>query len=79
MALDKTTLQSDIETMLQDMEGVENRTDAIEKFAADLSDAIDKYVKTASIYATPADVVNATMVAGGYAVAATNNLNSTIQ
>lgn len=80
MALDKAGLKGNIVTMLEELTETPDRDQAIEKFATDLSNAIDTYVKTATIYATPVDVTGAAMVAGGsYAVASTNNLNSNIQ
>lgn len=79
MALDKAGLKTNIKTMLEELGNTPDRDQAIEKFATDLSDAIDSYVKTATIYATPVDVTGATMVAGSYTVEAANNLNSNIQ
>ena len=54
MALDKTSLKSDISTLLNALlafEGGSGQTqaDAIEKFKTDLADAIDTFVKTAKV------------------------------
>jgi len=79
MGLQKAVLKQDIIKVFQDAKEAVDRDDAIEMISAGLSDAFDAFVKTASIYATPANVLDATMLAGGtYAVAATNNLESTI-
>lgn len=80
MALDKATLKSDIETImnsLKDFDGSEGKTqtDAITKFAEDLSNAIDTYVKTASVSTTVASgiAVQVTPSTGTGATTATGN------
>lgn len=79
MALDKATLKSTIKQLLIDMSEEEgDQTLAFDAFAGGLSDAIDAYVKTATITATPTNITAATMVASGYPVTAGANLLSTI-
>ena len=61
MPLNKTGLKSDISTLLNALLAFDNsigqtQSDAIDKFKNDLADAIDTYVKTAT--------VNVTSVAG---------------
>lgn len=79
MALDKTGLKNSIKTMLQEMGSAENQEAAIEKFATDLSDAIDTYVKSASIFTSQANITAAVMMAGAYPVTVTSNLECIIQ
>ncbi len=69
MALDKTGLKNNIEallTTLKDYDGTgdETQAKAIEKFANDLANAIDTYVKTATVATTVATVVIGTLPAG---------------
>ncbi|MCZ2393421.1 MAG: hypothetical protein LC105_06175 [Chitinophagales bacterium] len=47
MALDKTTLKSEIQSLLSDMEN--RNVDSKSEFAQALADAIEKYVKSATI------------------------------
>lgn len=54
MALNKTALKSDIDTLLNallayDGSSGQTQADAIEKFKTDLADAIDTFVKTGSV------------------------------
>ena len=54
MALNKNGLKSDIDTLLNallafDGEAGKTQDDAIEKFKTDLSDAIDTFVKSATV------------------------------
>jgi galactitol-specific phosphotransferase system IIB component len=77
--LDKAGLKTNIKTMLQELNDAEDQNAAIEKFATDFSNAMDIFVKTASIHATPANVTAAAMVASGNPVTSANNLNSVIQ
>lgn len=80
MALDKHGLEVSIKTLLLELQDGSDREAAIDQLAAGLANAVDTYVKTAAIYATPAHVAAATMVAGGtYPVASANNLNCEIQ
>ena len=56
MALNKSGLQSDINTLLTallafDGSGGKTQADSIEKFKNDLADAIDKFVKTGTVNA----------------------------
>ena len=51
MALDKATLKTDIETLINKMLSAPNldpagRATAISSYASDMADAIDKFVKT---------------------------------
>ena len=57
MALNKVGLKSDINTLLNALLAFDNssgqtQADAIEKFKNDLADAIDIYVKTATVNVT---------------------------
>lgn len=79
MALDKATLKATIRQTLDDLSQMDDREESREKFATDLADAIDVFVKSATIYATPDDVTASVMLSGGYPVTATYNLNSNIQ
>lgn len=79
MALDKTTFKNSIISMMESLKDAENQTDAIETFATELSNAVETFVKLASVYATPTDVTGAVMTAGGNAVIASNNLNCNIE
>jgi hypothetical protein len=47
MALDKATLKSSIQTLLQDM--MEREEASFDEFATKLSDAVDIYVKTGTV------------------------------
>lgn len=77
--LDKLQLKQNIKNAF---EAQSNKTEdpaaALDDLAGKIADAIDSYIKRASIYATPTDVGSATMVAGSYPVTATNNLNCNI-
>lgn len=79
MALNKAGLKADIKTMLVELKEAADQETAIEKFASDLSNALDKFVKSASVYATPLDVTSAAMSNSGGPVVASNNLNSKIE
>lgn len=79
MALNKTVLTASIKAIfnaLKSYDGTtgQTQTDAINKFAGDLADAIDTYVKGATLYSTPVDVATATMANSGGPVVAANNL-----
>lgn len=52
MALNKGTLKSAIIGLLNDLKDEEDQPAAIEKFADQLSDAIDSYVRTAQVVGT---------------------------
>ena len=57
MPLNKTGLKSDISTLLNALLAFDNssgqtQSDAIDKFKNDLADAIDTYVKTATVNVT---------------------------
>lgn len=52
MALNKGALKAAIISMLNDLKDDEDQPSAIEKFAEQLSDAIDTYVKTAEVIGT---------------------------
>lgn len=51
---------------------------SIDEFATRLADAVDSYVKGATITASPAQITAAVMSNGGGPVVAANNLNSTL-
>jgi len=76
MALDKTNLKNSIKALLEDMMSKEDAS--YNEFAERLADAVDTYVKTATVVATPAQVTAAAMSNGGGAVVAANNLISTL-
>lgn len=57
----------------------DNPDEAIDTLCTELTAAIDSYVKTATIIATPAQVTAAAMANAGGPVLASNNLISTIQ
>jgi len=78
MALNKEQLKTDIKSLLENMGERTEKEEAMEHFSTQLADLIDDYIKSASIFATPAQVTSATMVAGTYPVTAANNLNVTI-
>lgn len=50
MALDKTILKNEIKSLMQDMMQKENAS--FDEFATRLSDAVDEYVKTATVSTT---------------------------
>lgn len=81
MALSKTILKADIKAAFESQKDKEQDQDAaIEDIADKIATAVDSYVKSAQIFATPAQVTSATMVAGGsYPVVATNNLSCTLK
>ncbi len=66
MALNKAGLKASIKSLIETLKTYDGSTtgqtqaDAIEKFASDLSDAIDTYVKTATVSTT----VTVTSVSG---------------
>lgn len=83
MALDKSTLKTSIKALvnaLKTYDGTSGKTqsDAIDKFADDLSNYIDTYVKTATVVITPTDITTAGLSNGGGAVISANNLNGTL-
>jgi hypothetical protein len=79
MALNKTKLQNDINTLLGEMSKIEkNPAKAQKEFAKQLANIIDEYVKTATIVATPASIVTAALSNSGGPVVAVNNIVCTI-
>lgn len=50
MALDKATLKNEIKSLMQDM--LQKEQSSIDEFATRLSDAVDTYVKTATVSTT---------------------------
>lgn len=52
MALNKAQLKSDIKTMLNELKEDLNQEAAIERYASQLAEAVDNYVKTAQIVGT---------------------------
>ncbi|MFQ3578536.1 MAG: hypothetical protein SNJ71_00165 [Bacteroidales bacterium] len=84
MALDTTRLKNDIISIADELkkyDGSAGKTqdDAIKKQAELMAEAIERYVTGATVVCTPAQITSATMLAGGYPVTATNNLNGTIE
>lgn len=70
MALDKSGLESDIGTILNDLlafDGSSGKTqaDAIDKFKSDLADAIDTFVKTGTVNVTSVSGVTAGAASSG--------------
>lgn len=78
MALDKGKLKNNIHNLLKQLQGSNNRETAMSEFSAGLADAIDSYVKSATIVATPTHVTAAAMTASTFPVVAANNLVSEI-
>lgn len=79
MPLDKTTFKADVKQLLTDLSTNEGDQDtAFDQFADGLANAIDTYIKTATITATPIEITAAALSNGGGAVLAANNLISTI-
>jgi len=79
MPLDKPSLKAEIKQLLVDLSTNEgDQTEAFDTFADGLSNAIDTYIKTATITATPIEITAAAMSNGGGAVVAANNLISSI-
>lgn len=81
MALNKALLKSDIKSAFEAQKQNESDPEgAVNDLAQKIADAVEKYITSAQIYATPAQVTSATMVAGGsYPVVAANNLICTLQ
>ncbi|MBW7839228.1 MAG: hypothetical protein H3C36_06265 [Chitinophagaceae bacterium] len=52
MALNKTGLKAEIKSMLNELKEDLDQSEAIERFATKLSNAIDSYVKTAQVVGT---------------------------
>ncbi len=79
MALDKATFKSTVKQLLTDLSTNEgDQSESFELFADGLADAIDTYVKTAVITATPIEVGAAAMSNSGGLVVAGSNLLSNI-
>jgi hypothetical protein len=83
MALDKSTLKTSIKALtnaLKTYDGSSGKSqdEAIEKFAEDLSNYIDTYVKTATVVITPLNITEAALSNGGGTVVSANNLNGTL-
>lgn len=84
MAGNKTALKAAIKQSymtVKNYDGSAGQTtdDAIDKLAADITDAIDSYVKSLKIVSNPGQVGAATLLAAGqYPVAAANNLESNV-
>lgn len=77
--LNKSTLKSEIKAAFQDQKDkTENPEAALDDLATKIADAIDSYIKGATIVATPANVVTAALSNGGGPVVAANNLTSSI-
>lgn len=73
MALDKTTLKASIKSLMETLKTWDGQTagqtqaDATEKFANDLSNAIDTYIKTATV-STNVTVASVSLVTPGVGV-----------
>lgn len=79
MALDKATFKSTVKQLLTDLSTNEgDQSESFELFADGLADAIDTYVKTAVITATPTEIGAAAMSNSGGLVVASSNLLSNI-
>ena len=79
MALNKAELKQSIKAAFENqVSKTENPAAALDDLAGKIADAIDAYVKGASIYATPANVTSAAMIAGAYPVTAASNLTCNI-
>jgi hypothetical protein len=76
--LNKETLKVELAQMQKDMLKETDPVAAQEKFADKLATAIDNYIKSATVTATPAQVLEAAMSNGGGTVEAANNLISTL-
>lgn len=85
MALAKGQLIVDILDLMQLLATYDGETagqtqfNAMNDFANGMADAIDDYIKSGSIFATPVNIGLAVMTAGGVPVVAANNLDSEIQ
>ena len=60
--LDKITLKNDILTLFRDMRNIENNEEAEEKYASDLADIIEKYVKSGKVVTTGSAAAQTGMV-----------------
>ena len=82
MALNKTALASAIKQALDVQAAKADPADdpqvSRQQLASGIADAIDVYIKGATIQAGPAEIVAATMNAGGYPVSGSGFLNSVI-
>lgn len=79
MPLNKQQLKNDIKAAFDAVRQQEdNQAQAIDTLAGKIADAIDGYIKQATITATPAHVAGAALSNGAGPVVAANNLTSTI-
>lgn len=79
MALNKTALKNGIKAaFVAQLEKKEDPDAALEDLATKIADAVDSYIKGASIFSTPANVATAALSNGGGPVVAANNLVSNI-
>lgn len=76
--LDKPGLKQDLKTLYKALKEMTDEDAAMDKLAGDTADAIEKFVKSASVIANPAAVTAAAMSNTGGPVAASNNLESAI-
>lgn len=77
MALVKTTLKSELVTMLNQMLRETDKNASVEKFADKLATAIDNYIKTATVtvaFPIPVSVVPGTGI-GGTTATGTGTIN----
>lgn len=58
MALVKATFKTKIKTLMNALKSEENQEAAIDKFAGDLADAVDSYIKSATITSTHVAVLS---------------------
>jgi hypothetical protein len=75
MPLNKAQLTNNLKALLADTVQQEG---SIDQFAAGLADIIDGYIKSASIFATPADITVAAITNSAGPCSAANNLNCQI-
>jgi len=78
MALAVDQLKDDIFNLLHDLADEDDKAVSILKFASGFSEAIDAFVKTATIEASTNQITSAQMTAGPYTVVAAQKLESTI-
>lgn len=78
MSPQQLKLKEDIKDLVSSLKSYDDSEEALDKFAHDLSKAIDDYAKSLVIMAYPSDVVIAAMVAGPTPVLAANALRSQV-
>lgn len=79
MALNKQSLKQAIKQAFADQaEKTEDPDAALDDLAGKIADAVDDYVKGATIMANPSQVAAGTLMAGAYPVVAAGNIISSI-